>query len=252
MTQHIRRALLSVSDKSGLVVFASGLSAMGVELVSTGGTSNALAAAGLPVTDVSSVTGFPEIMDGRVKTLHPKIHGGLLAVRRNPSHQEALRQQDITPFELLVVNLYPFEATMARGSSWDETIEDIDVGGPAMIRAAAKNHDDLTVVVDPADYAAVLGEMTAQGGHTTNALRRRLAAKAFSRTASYDAAISRWFAGQLGEPFGEFFAIGGERLQDLRYGENPHQKAALYATPGRFAHGGLDTAWDAPAHASRG
>ncbi len=233
MSHPIRRALLSVSDKSGLVVFASRLSAMGVELVSTGGTSKTLTAAGLPVTDVSTVTDFPEIMDGRVKTLHPKIHGGLLAVRNNALHQEALHQQAITPFELLVVNLYPFEATVARGASWDETIENIDVGGPAMILAAAKNLDDLTVVVDPADYDTVLAEITKRGGRTTDALRRRLAAKAFSRTASYDAAIGSWFASQLNEPFGDFFAIGGERLRDLRYGENPHQKAALYATPGK-------------------
>ncbi len=233
MSQPIRRALLSVSDKAGLIAFATRLSQMGVELVSTGGTSKALAAAGLPVIDVSAVTGFPEIMDGRVKTLHPKIHGGLLAVRANASHQDALKQQAIAPFELLVVNLYPFETTVARGASWDETIENIDVGGPAMIRAAAKNHDDLTVVVDPADYDAVLVEILAQGGSTSDKMRRRLAAKAFSRTASYDSAISRWFASQLNEPFGEFFAIGGERLQELRYGENPHQKAALYAVPGR-------------------
>ena len=233
MSHPIRRALLSVSDKTGLIAFATRLSQMGVELVSTGGTSKALAAAGLPVIDVSAVTGFPEIMDGRVKTLHPKIHGGLLAVRASTSHQDALKQQAIAPFELLVVNLYPFESTVARSASWDETIENIDVGGPAMIRAAAKNHDDLTVVVDPADYDAVLAEMAAHEGRTTDAMRRRLAAKAFSRTASYDSAISRWFAGQLNEPFGEFFAIGGERLQELRYGENPHQKAALYATPGQ-------------------
>jgi phosphoribosylaminoimidazolecarboxamide formyltransferase / IMP cyclohydrolase len=233
MSEPIRRALISVSNKTGLIDFATKLVAMGVELVSTGGTSKILAAAGLPVTDVATVTGFPEIMDGRVKTLHPKIHGGLLAIRSNATHKEALTAQDITPFELLVVNLYPFEAAVARDAAWEDTIENIDVGGPAMIRAAAKNHDDLTVVVDPGDYAAVLEEMAVHSLRTTDALRRRCAAKAFSRTASYDAAISIWFSEQLKEPFGSFFAIGGERLQDLRYGENPHQRAALYAVPGR-------------------
>ncbi len=233
MSQPIHRALLSVSDKTDLIAFARGLVSRGVELVSTGGTSKALAEAGLPVTDVSSVTGFPEIMDGRVKTLHPKIHGGLLAVRSNESHRAALLAQDIAPFELLVVNLYPFEATVARGAEWNDVIENIDVGGPAMIRAAAKNHDDLTVIVDPADYAQILAEMTADENRTSDATRRKLACKAFARTASYDAAISRWFSAQLDEPLGDYFAIGGSILQELRYGENPHQKAALYATPGK-------------------
>ena len=233
MSEPIRRALFSVSDKTGLIEFAARLSAMGVELVSTGGTSKSLSAAGVPVTEVSSVTGFPEILDGRVKTLHPKIHGGLLAVRSSTTHRHALESQAIAPFELLVVNLYPFEASVARGASWDDTIESIDIGGPAMIRAAAKNHDDLTVVIDPADYEAVLAEMESRQGRTGDDMRRRLAAKAFSRTASYDAAISRWFAEQLNEPFGSFFAVGGERLRELRYGENPHQKAALYSVAGQ-------------------
>ncbi len=233
MTEPVRRALLSVSDKTGLIPFASKLVSLGIELMSTGGTAKALEAAGLPVTEVSTVTGFPEIMDGRVKTLHPMIHGGLLGVRSNPAHMAAMAEHAITPIGLLVVNLYPFEATVARGASWDETVENIDVGGPAMIRAAAKNHDFVTVVLDPADYAAVEAELVSGGNQTTTATRRRLAAKAFARTASYDAAISQWFAAQSGDHLGAFFATGGALLQTLRYGENPHQSAAFYASPGK-------------------
>jgi len=232
MTQPVRRALLSVSDKTGLIAFATRLAAMGIELISTGGTAKALAEAGLPVTEVSGVTGFPEIMDGRVKTLHPAIHGGLLGVLSNAGHTAAMKAHGIAPIGLLVVNLYPFEATVARGGSWEDTVENIDVGGPAMIRAAAKNHDDVTVVVDPTDYEMVAGELEAGGGMTVLATRRSLAAKAFARTASYDAAISQWFASQSGAAFGSYFATGGTRLQSLRYGENPHQQAAFYATPG--------------------
>ena len=233
MTEPVRRALLSVSDKTGLVPFATKLASLGIELISTGGTARALIEAGLPVVEVASITGFPEIMDGRVKTLHPAIHGGLLGVRANAEHQAAMASHHITPIGLLVVNLYPFEATVARGASWDDTIENIDVGGPAMIRAAAKNHDDVTVIVDPADYEAVAGELVAAGNTTTLATRRRLAAKAFSRTASYDAAISQWFGAELSDPLGSYFATGGAKLQSLRYGENPHQSAAFYATPGK-------------------
>lgn len=235
MSHPIRRALLSVSDKTGLVDFATRLSSMGVELLSTGGTAKSLAAAGLRVTEVSNVTGFPEIMDGRVKTLHPAIHGGLLGVLSNPEHQAAMSKHGIAPIGLLVVNLYPFEESVKRRAGWDETIENIDVGGPAMIRAAAKNHDDVTVVVDPSDYGVVLDELENTAGHTTKATRRRLAGKAFSRTASYDAAISQWFGSESDAPLGDYFASGGRLLQKLRYGENPHQSAALYEAPGGTA-----------------
>jgi len=233
MTEPVRRALLSVSDKTGLIPFATRLASLGIELISTGGTAKALAEAGLPVIEVSQVTGFPEIMDGRVKTLHPAIHGGLLGIRANAEHQSSMATHRITPIGLLVVNLYPFEATVARGASWEDTIENIDVGGPAMIRAAAKNHDDVTVIVDPADYEIVAAELASAGNKTLLATRRRLAAKAFSRTASYDAAISQWFGGQLEDPLGSFFATGGAKLQALRYGENPHQQAAFYSSPGK-------------------
>ena len=226
----ITRALLSVSDKTGLVDFARALAARGVELVSTGGTRRTLADAGLHVLDVSELTGFPEMMDGRVKTLHPKVHGGLLAIRSSKEHAAAMAQQAIRPIDLLVVNLYPFESTAARGAGFETCIEDIDIGGPAMIRAAAKNHDDVTVVVDPGDYPGVLAELEQHGGSTTRALRRHLAAKAYARTAAYDAAISNWFAEQLGEPAPAYRAFGGRLAEPLRYGENPHQTAALYRT----------------------
>ena len=231
MSPPVRRALLSVSDKTGLVEFARALSGRGVELVSTGGTAKTLKAEGLAVTDVSTVTGFPEIMDGRVKTLHPKIHGGLLADRGNPDHVKALREQAIAPFELLVVNLYPFETVTGKGAGWDEAIENIDIGGPAMIRAAAKNHASLAVIVDPADYAAVLAELDAYQGAVSDEARRRFAAKAFARTASYDAAIAQWLVGALEEPSPDYAALGGRLIQKLRYGENPHQSAAFYKGP---------------------
>ncbi|MBG1233738.1 bifunctional phosphoribosylaminoimidazolecarboxamide formyltransferase/IMP cyclohydrolase [Aestuariivirga litoralis] len=228
----ITRALLSVSDKTGLIDFAKALSAKGVDLISTGGTSKALKDAGLKVNDVSAVTGFPEIMDGRVKTLHPKIHGGLLSVRGLATHEQARKDNDIENIDLLVVNLYPFEETLARGAAEDEMIENIDIGGPAMIRAAAKNHASVTVIVDPKDYAAVLQEIAADG-NTQLATRKRLAAKAYARTASYDAAIANWFnhANKIEAP--DFFAIGGRLAQSLRYGENPHQKAAAYKSGDR-------------------
>src|ERR1700683_595729 len=193
------RALISVSDKSGVVEFARALAGYGIEIVSTGGTRKTLSDAGLKVLDVSDLTGFPEMMDGRVKTLHPGVHGGLLAVRGNPQHVEAMRAYEIRPIDILVVNLYPFEETVARGADFADCIENIDIGGPAMIRAAAKNHDDVAVVVAAADYAALLGELAQHGGMTTLALRRRLAAKAFARTAAYDAAIANWFARELAE-----------------------------------------------------
>src|SRR5207237_6276265 len=196
MTDHPRRvtrALLSVSDKTGLIEFARALAEHGVELVSTGGTAKTIMAAGLKVSDVSELTGFPEMMDGRVKTLHPKVHGGLLAIRANKEHAAAMAKHGIAPIDLLVVNLYPFEATVAKGADFETCIENIDIGGPAMIRAAAKNHAEVAVVVDPSDYAVVLAELKQHGGATTLALRRKLAAKAYARTGVYDAAISNWF-----------------------------------------------------------
>ena len=234
MTDHPRRvtrALLSVSDKSGLIEFARALASHGVDLISTGGTAKAIAAAGLKVRDVSELTGFPEMMDGRVKTLHPKVHGGLLAIRDNAEHAKAMEAHGIAPIDLLVVNLYPFEATVDKGAGFEECIENIDIGGPAMIRAAAKNHDDVAVVVEAQDYQAVLDELAANQGATTLSLRRRLAAKAYARTAAYDAAISNWFARELKTEAPDFRAFGGRLIQALRYGENPHQTAAFYRTP---------------------
>jgi phosphoribosylaminoimidazolecarboxamide formyltransferase/IMP cyclohydrolase len=229
--KRVTRALLSVSDKAGLVDFARALDARGVALVSTGGTRAALAAAGLPVRDVSDVTGFPEMMDGRVKTLHPKVHGGLLAIRHNPEHQAAMLAHGIDAVDLLVVNLYPFEATVAAGADEAACIENIDIGGPAMIRAAAKNHGDVAVVVDVADYGAVLADLDAHDGSVTRTLRRRLAQKAYARTAAYDAAISNWFAGALGEATPPWRALGGQLAEPMRYGENPHQVAGFYRGP---------------------
>ena len=226
----IRRALISVSDKAGLVEFARALSQRGIELLSTGGTAKALQAAGLPVKDVAEHTGFPEMMDGRLKTLHPKVHGGLLAIRGNAEHDAAARAHGIAPIDLLVVNLYPFEATVAKGAPYGECIENIDIGGPAMIRAAAKNHAAVTVVVEPEDYARVLAELAANNGATTLDLRKALAAKAYARTAAYDAAISGWFAGELGEQSPTWRTFAGRLAQELRYGENPHQQAAFYVS----------------------
>ena len=234
MTDHLRRAsraLISVSDKTGVVDFARSLASFGIELVSTGGTQKTLSDAGLKVLDVSDLTGFPEMMDGRVKTLHPAVHGGLLAVRDNPAHAEAMRAHHIRPIDILVVNLYPFEATVARGGDFADCVENIDIGGPAMIRAAAKNHDDVAVLVDASDYAALLEELVMHNGMTTLELRRRLAAKAYARTASYDAAISNWFAAELDDVAPDYRAFGGRRIETLRYGENPHQAAAFYRTP---------------------
>ena len=223
----IARALLSVSDKTGLVAFAERLAAQGVELISTGGTRKALADAGLPVRDVADVTGFPEMMDGRVKTLHPRVHGGILAVRADAAHRASMEEHGIAPIDLVVVNLYPFEATVARGASYEDCVENIDVGGPAMIRAAAKNHADVAVVVDPSSYDLVLAEFAAQGG-TTLATRRKLAQLAFARTATYDAAIAAWFAGVEGTTAPDTRVVSGTLAEALRYGENPHQDAAFY------------------------
>jgi phosphoribosylaminoimidazolecarboxamide formyltransferase / IMP cyclohydrolase len=226
----IRRALISVSDKSGLETLARFLADKGVELLSTGGSAEAMRKLGLAVTDVSAHTGFPEIMDGRVKTLHPKIHGGILARRDLATHAEAQKIHGIADIDLVVSNLYPFEATVAAGKGWEDCIENIDIGGPALIRAAAKNHDFVTIVVDPADYAAVIDEMTAHNGATRLETRRRLARTAYARTAAYDSAIARWMDGQAGEAFPERMTLSGRRSQTLRYGENPHQQAAVYLT----------------------
>jgi phosphoribosylaminoimidazolecarboxamide formyltransferase/IMP cyclohydrolase len=226
----IRRALLSVSDKTGLVEFGKFLAEHNVALVSTGGTAKALAAAGLKVQEVADLTGFPEMLDGRVKTLHPKVHGGILGIRGNKEHEAAMAQHGIQPIDLVVVNLYPFEKTVAAGADFDTCIENIDIGGPGMIRAAAKNHAGVTVVVDAADYALVMADMSANKGAVTDATRTRLAARAYARTAAYDAAISTWFADQLKEPFPRWLSFAGTLQQTLRYGENPHQTAALYVT----------------------
>ena len=232
----VRRALISLSDKSGLDTLAAGLAKAGVELVSTGGTARALRDLGHEVRDVADLTGFPEMMDGRVKTLHPMVHGGLLAVRDHPDHLAAMDVHGIGAIDLAIINLYPFEATVAKGASRDEIIENIDIGGPAMVRSAAKNHAFVAIVTDPADYPILLAQIGAGG--TTLAFRKSLAAKAYARTAAYDSMIASWFAfADQGQPYPEQRFIVGTKAQDLRYGENPHQKAALYlpmgpATPG--------------------
>jgi len=224
----IRRALISVSDKTGLIDLGQALAARGIALLSTGGSAKALRDSGLEVTDVAQVTGFPEMMDGRVKTLHPGVHGGLLALRDDEAHVAAMRQHGIEEIDLLVVNLYPFEDTVAKGGDYADCIENIDIGGPAMIRAAAKNHAFVNVVVDVQDYAPLLAELDANGGQTTYAFRQRLAQMAYARTAAYDAAVSTWMADALAEPAPRRRAFAGSLRQTLRYGENPHQAAAFY------------------------
>jgi len=234
MMSPIQRALVSVSNKEGVVEFARELCALGVEIVSTGGTASALEKAGVPVRHVQDVTGFPEMMDGRVKTLHPKIHGGILFRRDVPEHVESAAQHGIAPIDLVCVNLYPFAQTAAKPNvSLEEVIENIDIGGPAMVRSAAKNHDAVTVVVDPADYAGILEEMKAHRGSTTLELRRRLAAKAFAHTARYDALIATYLSRQFtpADLFPQELTLGYAKVQDCRYGENPHQRAAFYAEP---------------------
>jgi phosphoribosylaminoimidazolecarboxamide formyltransferase/IMP cyclohydrolase len=225
----IKRALLSVFDKTGMADFAKGLAGLGVELVSTGGTHKLIAGTGAAVRDISDLTGFPEMMDGRVKTLHPKVHGGLLSVRDNPTHKASMDEHQIGAIDLVVVNLYPFEETIAKGASYDETIENIDIGGPAMIRSAAKNHAYVTVIVDPADYDAVLEHIRTSGG-VPYALRQRLAAKAYARTAAYDSVISGWFARTLDYAEMPYRSFAGRLKEVMRYGENPHQWAAFYTT----------------------
>jgi phosphoribosylaminoimidazolecarboxamide formyltransferase/IMP cyclohydrolase len=225
----IKRALLSVFDKTGMEDFARELARLGVELVSTGGTAKLIAGTGAAVRDISDLTGFPEMMDGRVKTLHPKVHGGLLAVRDNPTHKAAMEQHQIGAIDLVVVNLYPFEATIAKGAAYDETIENIDIGGPAMIRSAAKNHAYVAVVVDPNDYEPVLEAIRQQGG-VPYEMRQKLAAKAYARTAAYDAVISGWFARTLDYNDVPYRTFGGQLREVMRYGENPHQWAAFYTS----------------------
>jgi phosphoribosylaminoimidazolecarboxamide formyltransferase/IMP cyclohydrolase len=228
--QPIRRALISVSDKRGLPEFARALAARGVELISTGGSARALAEAGLAVTEVAAVTGFPEMLDGRVKTLHPAIHGGLLARRDRPDHMAALAARGFAPIDLLVSNLYPFAETVAAGRSAEECIENIDIGGPALVRAAAKNYEAVAVVTDPADYGRVLEELAANGGAIGAALRRELARLAFARTAAYDAAIAEWMEQADGILFPPTLVAAGRLVAELRYGENPHQRGAFYRT----------------------
>ena len=227
-TVQVGRALLSVFDKSGMTDFAKGLVEAGVELVSTGGTHKLIAEAGLPVREISDLTGFPEMMDGRVKTLHPKVHGGLLSVRDNPAHKASMDEHEIGPIDLVAVNLYPFEKTVASGASYDDIIENIDIGGPAMVRSAAKNHAYVTVVVDPADYPEILEAI--KSGGIPYALRQKLAAKAYARTAAYDSAISSWFAKEIGFEDVTYRSFAGTLSEVMRYGENPHQWAAFYKT----------------------
>jgi phosphoribosylaminoimidazolecarboxamide formyltransferase / IMP cyclohydrolase len=236
----VKRALISVSDKSGLVPFAQNLAKHGVTLISTGGTAKALAEAGLKVEEVAAVTQFPEMLDGRVKTLHPAVHGGILAKRGDQAHMDAISKHGIHPIDLVVVNLYPFAATVAKGAGFEECVENIDIGGPSLIRAAAKNHADVAVVTAPADYDAVLKEMAAHQGATGLDFRLSLARAAFARTAAYDSAVAQWFAREAGEAFPEALIIAAVLKEKLRYGENPHQQAAFYV--GGNARPGVATA----------
>jgi phosphoribosylaminoimidazolecarboxamide formyltransferase/IMP cyclohydrolase len=234
----VRRALISLSDKTGIEELAAGLVRHGVEIVSTGGTAAKLRESGANVRDISDLTGFPEMMDGRVKTLHPKVHGGLLGVRDNPDHAAAMTEHDIAPIDLVVVNLYPFLSTVMSGADRDTVIENIDIGGPSMVRSAAKNHQYVAIVTDPADYAALLAELDENGGSTSLALRRKLAAKAYALTAEYDSTISQWFAfADQGERWPGSWTLSSRLKMPLRYGENPHQTAALYLPVGPTAHG---------------
>jgi phosphoribosylaminoimidazolecarboxamide formyltransferase/IMP cyclohydrolase len=234
----VRRALISLSDKSKLSELANALAKHGVELVSTGGTAATLRGTGADVRDVSDLTGFPEMMDGRVKTLHPKVHGGLLGVRDNAEHAAAMEQHEIAPIDLVVVNLYPFEATVMRGASRDEIIENIDIGGPSMVRSAAKNHAFVTIITDPADYEELIAELDSNGGATSFEFRKRMAAKAFALTAAYDSMISQWFAfADQGQRWPESWTLSANLKMPLRYGENPHQQAALYIPAGPHTRG---------------
>ena len=223
----IKRALLSVSDKTGLLELGQALRDAGAEILSTGGSAKALRDAGIETTEVADHTGFPEMMDGRVKTLHPKIHGGLLALRDNAGHVASMKEHNIGAIDLVAINLYPFEATVKSGADFETCIENIDIGGPAMVRSAAKNHGFVTILTDPADYAGVINEIKSEGG-TTLDTRRKLAAKAYSRTGAYDAAIAQWFAQENGDTFPDRLPFAGTKVQNCRYGENPHQNAAFY------------------------
>ena len=234
----VKRALISLSDKSGLDELAAGLARHGVEIVSTGGTAAKLRETGAEVRDISDLTGFPEMMDGRVKTLHPKVHGGLLGVRDNPEHAAAMAEHGIAPIDLVVVNLYPFLNTVMSGADRDTIIENIDIGGPSMVRSAAKNHAHVAIVTDPSDYAALMNELDAHDGSTSLELRKKLAAKAFALTAAYDSAISQWFAfADQAERWPESWTFASKLKMGLRYGENPHQQAALYVPVGPHVRG---------------
>ncbi len=227
----VKRALISVSDKTGIIPFVEQLTSLGIEVVSTGGTEQKIAQAGLPVTGISDITEFPEILNGRVKTLHPNVHGGLLAMRGNEQHEQELAEHNISPIDLVVVNLYPFQATISKtGTTFADAIENIDIGGPTMLRAAAKNHNDVTVVVDPKDYEKVIAELK-DNGETSLETRRELAAKVFRHTAAYDSVIANYLTQETGEQFPESYTVTYSKKQDLRYGENPHQKAAFYEAP---------------------
>ncbi|MFA4015359.1 MAG: hypothetical protein RUDDFDWM_000439 [Candidatus Fervidibacterota bacterium] len=242
MEKKVERALISVSDKRGIVEFAKGLSELGIEIISTGGTARTLREAGIQVTDVADVTGFPEMLDGRVKTLHPKIHGGILAIRSKEEHVRQLNEHGIGFIDLVAVNLYPFEETISCPDvTLEEAIEQIDIGGPSLIRAAAKNYESVTVIVDPEDYGRVLSELRSNNCMTTLRLRMELAAKAFRHTAAYDACIANYFRNLIGEPFPEVFTISCKLASKLRYGENPHQQAAFYVLP-NFKHPCISTA----------
>ena len=241
----VKRALISVSDKAGLVEFAQGLADLGIELVSTGGTAKSLAEAGLTILNVSDITHFPEMLDGRVKTLHPAVHGALLAVRDKPEHMETIANHDITPIDLVVVNLYPFAETIAKpGVTREEAVENIDIGGPSMIRSAAKNHSAVAVVVSPSDYPTLLAELQKNDGALSQETRTRLAVQAYAHTAAYDATITNYLAARLpqeeGQGFPDLLTLAFTKVQDLRYGENPHQRAAFYREPA--ATGGVAAA----------
>jgi phosphoribosylaminoimidazolecarboxamide formyltransferase/IMP cyclohydrolase len=229
----IARAVISVSDKTGLVALAKELAAFGVEILSTGGSAEKLREADVKVTEIGDWTGFPEMMDGRVKTLHPRVHGGILQKRDAKTHQDEAKRHNIPPIDLVIVNLYPFRETVAKGGDFATCVENIDIGGPAMIRSAAKNHASVCVVTESSQYDALLAEMKAHKGATTLEFRKQLAAAAYAHTAAYDAAISGWFAGQLGEEYPETFTLAGKKRQSLRYGENPHQSAAFYVGDAR-------------------
>jgi len=234
----VRRALISLSDKSGLDELAAGLARHGVEIVSTGGTAAKLRERGANVRDISDFTGLPEMMDGRVKTLHPKVHGGLLGVRDNPEHAAAMEEHQIAPIDLVVVNLYPFLNTVMSGADRDTIIENIDIGGPSMVRSAAKNHAHVAILTDPADYDALLSELDSNDGCTTLELRKKLAAKAYALTAAYDSIISQWFAfADQGQRWPETWVLANKLKMPLRYGENPHQQAALYLPVGPSTRG---------------